>query len=42
MFRLLPEPKRLELFEDGHIPADEIAIPAITRWLDETMGRVER
>jgi dienelactone hydrolase len=40
MFRLLREPKRLELYEGGHIAPLEIAIPAITKWLDETMGAV--
>lgn len=42
MFRLLREPKRLELYEGGHIAPLEIAIPAITKWLDETMGPVKQ
>jgi hypothetical protein len=42
MFRLLREPKRLELHEGGHVAPQEIAIPAITKWLDETMGPVEQ
>ncbi len=42
MFRLLHEPKRLELYEGGHIAPREIFIPAITKWLDETMGPVEQ
>ncbi|HUP47215.1 MAG TPA: hypothetical protein VNA04_00345, partial [Thermoanaerobaculia bacterium] len=41
MFRLLPEPKRLEVFEGAHVAPPEIAIPTITGWFDETMGRVE-
>ncbi|HUP35211.1 MAG TPA: protein kinase [Candidatus Limnocylindria bacterium] len=41
MFRLLPEPKRLEVFEGGHAAPPEIYVPAITKWFDETMGRVE-
>ena len=40
MFKLLREPKRLELYEGSHIPALEIAIPAYTKFLDETMGPV--
>jgi formylglycine-generating enzyme required for sulfatase activity/dienelactone hydrolase len=40
MFRLLREPKRLEIYEGVHVPPREIAIPAITKWLDETMGPV--
>jgi hypothetical protein len=35
-----PEPKRLELYEGGHIAPLEIAIPAITKWFDQTMGPV--
>jgi formylglycine-generating enzyme required for sulfatase activity/dienelactone hydrolase len=42
MFRLLSEPKRLLIFEGGHIPPREVAIPAISNWLDETMGKVEQ
>jgi len=42
MFRLLREPKRLELFEGGHIAPQEIQVPTITKWLDETMGPVEQ
>jgi dienelactone hydrolase len=40
MFRLLREPKRLELYDGGHIAPQEIAIPAFTKWLDQTMGTV--
>jgi dienelactone hydrolase len=40
MFRLLREPKRLELYDGGHIAPQEILIPAFTKWLDETMGPV--
>lgn len=38
LFRLFREPKRLEIFEGGHIPPQEIMIPTVTKWLDETMG----
>ncbi|HUO83968.1 MAG TPA: SUMF1/EgtB/PvdO family nonheme iron enzyme, partial [Thermoanaerobaculia bacterium] len=41
MFHLLPEPKRLETFEGGHVPPLEVMIPAITKWFDETVGPVQ-
>jgi len=40
--RILREPKRLQLYEGGHIAPQEILIPAIAKWLDETMGPVEQ
>ena len=42
MFRLLKEPKRLQIYDGGHVAPREIAIPAVTNWLDETMGPVEQ
>jgi hypothetical protein len=42
LFRLLREPKRLEIFESGHIPPPEVYIPTANRWLDETLGPVEQ
>jgi serine/threonine protein kinase len=42
MFRMLREPKRLQLFEGGHIASQEIFIPSVTKWLDETMGPVQQ
>lgn len=41
LYHLMREPKRLELFEGGHVPSKNIAIPAMTRWFDQTLGRVE-
>ncbi|HKQ74765.1 MAG TPA: hypothetical protein VJ810_13820 [Blastocatellia bacterium] len=38
--RLLREPKRLELYDGGHVPQLEVAVPVINRWLDETLGTV--
>jgi hypothetical protein len=38
---LLREPKRMEIFDGGHVPTLELGIPMITRWFDETLGRVE-
>ena len=40
LWRLLPEPKRLELVEAGHVPHAEARIPIINAWLDETLGAV--
>ena len=40
LFKLLAEPKRLELYDGGHVPPPEIAVPAVNRWLDETLGPV--
>jgi hypothetical protein len=41
MFRLLREPKRLQIFEGAHVPPAEVLVPALTKWFDETMGPVE-
>ncbi len=38
MFKLMIEPKRLVVYEGGHVPPQEVAVPAFIRWLDETMG----
>ncbi len=40
MYRLLRGLKRLELYDGGHVAPQEIAVPIITKWLDETMGPV--
>lgn len=42
LFKLLPEPKQLILYDAGHTPPPEIAVPAITKWLDEKLGPVAR
>ncbi len=42
LFRLLPEPKRLVLYDGGHIPPFEFLIPTVNGWLDETLGPVKR
>jgi formylglycine-generating enzyme required for sulfatase activity/dienelactone hydrolase/predicted Ser/Thr protein kinase len=41
MFRLLREPKHLQIFEGAHVPPTEILVPTLTKWFDETMGAVE-
>ena len=40
MFRILAEPKKLEVYEGIHVPPSSILIPALTKWFDETMGAV--
>jgi serine/threonine protein kinase/formylglycine-generating enzyme required for sulfatase activity len=40
LYRLLREPKRLELYDGGHIPPLEVAVPITNSWLDETLGTV--
>ncbi|MGZ8869253.1 MAG: SUMF1/EgtB/PvdO family nonheme iron enzyme, partial [Thermoanaerobaculia bacterium] len=41
MFKLLSEPKRLEVYEGIHAPPASVLIPTVTKWFDETMGPVE-
>ena len=41
LFKLMSEPKRLEVFEGGHVPAPQVMVPVMTKWFDETMGKVE-
>jgi serine/threonine protein kinase/formylglycine-generating enzyme required for sulfatase activity len=40
LWRLLREPKRLQLVDGGHLPPAEARVPAINAWLDETIGPV--
>lgn len=42
LYKLLPEPKRLALFDGGHFAPLEIAVPIVNGWLDETLGPVKR
>jgi formylglycine-generating enzyme required for sulfatase activity/predicted Ser/Thr protein kinase len=42
LFRLLPDPKRLVVFEGGHMPSIELMTSTVSPWLDETLGRVRR
>ena len=42
LYKLLPEPKRLVLFDGGHFAPLEIAIPLVNGWLEETLGPVKR
>jgi dienelactone hydrolase len=42
MYKLLREPKRLQVFDGGHVAPFDVSIPVYTRWFDETMGPVEQ
>ncbi len=42
LFRLLPEPKRLTLFDGGHIPGTEVLVRELSAWFDEVLGPVRR
>jgi len=42
LYKLLREPKRMVVFEGGHVPSIEFLINTINSWLDETLGPVRR
>jgi pimeloyl-ACP methyl ester carboxylesterase len=42
LFRLLAEPKRLVLYDGGHVPPLDLQVTTIASFLDEIMGRVTR
>jgi pimeloyl-ACP methyl ester carboxylesterase len=41
-FKLLSEPKRLTLFDGGHVPSVEVVMSSTSAWLDEYLGPVAR
>jgi len=41
-FKLLREPKRMQLYDAGHTPPLEIIVPVINTWLDETLSPVKQ
>lgn len=41
LFKLLSEPKHLELYDGGHTPPPEIAVPSVGKWLNQTLGEVQ-
>ncbi|MEP6922657.1 MAG: hypothetical protein ABI967_16150, partial [bacterium] len=41
LFRLLREPKRITLYDGGHIPPIEFFVTTMNSWLDETLGPVK-
>jgi eukaryotic-like serine/threonine-protein kinase len=43
LYKLLREPKRLVVYEGGHIPPQlELLVTTLNGWLDETLGLVKR
>lgn len=42
LFRLFKEPKRLQIYEGGHVPPLGVVVPAVQTWLDETLGTVKQ
>jgi len=41
-FKLLSEPKRLTLYNGGHVPSVEVVMSSTSAWLEEQLGRVVR
>ncbi|HUE89027.1 MAG TPA: bifunctional serine/threonine-protein kinase/formylglycine-generating enzyme family protein [Vicinamibacterales bacterium] len=42
LFKLLSEPKRLTLYDGGHVPSVEVVMSSTSAWLEEHLGRVVR
>jgi eukaryotic-like serine/threonine-protein kinase len=42
LYKLLREPKHLEIYKGGHRPPLEILVPMMNSWLDEKLGPVKR
>ncbi len=42
LFRLMVEPKRMVLYDGGHVPTNDVLMSATSGWLDEVMGSVRR
>jgi pimeloyl-ACP methyl ester carboxylesterase len=42
LFKLLSEPKRLTLYDGGHVPSIEVLMSSTSAWLEEHLGRVVR
>ena len=42
LFKLLREPKKIVLYDGGHIPTIEFLAPTVNNWLDETLGNVAK
>jgi eukaryotic-like serine/threonine-protein kinase len=42
LFKLLREPKKIVLYDGGHIPTVEFFVPTVNNWLDETLGNVTK
>ncbi|MEP6900286.1 MAG: hypothetical protein ABJA66_00970 [Actinomycetota bacterium] len=42
LFKLLRKPKKIVLYDGGHIPTVEFFVPTVNNWLDETLGNVAK
>jgi serine/threonine protein kinase/formylglycine-generating enzyme required for sulfatase activity len=42
LYDLLREPKRLNIYEAGHVPTLEFFGPTVNNWFDESLGKVSR
>lgn len=42
LFKLLREPKKIVIYDGGHIPTADFYVPTTNDWFDETMGKVAR
>jgi formylglycine-generating enzyme required for sulfatase activity len=42
LYKLLAEPKRLALYDGGHVPPLEFLMSTLNTWLDDTLGAVRR
>jgi pimeloyl-ACP methyl ester carboxylesterase len=42
LLKLLAEPKRLTLYDGGHVPSVEVTMRNTSAWLDQHLGRVFR
>jgi len=41
LFNLLREPKKIVIYDGGHIPTAEFYVPVLNAWFDETLGAVK-
>ena len=42
LFALLPEPKRMVLYDGGHMAPPELMVKELNAWLDQTLGPVKQ
>jgi pimeloyl-ACP methyl ester carboxylesterase len=42
LYKLLRDPKRMILYDGGHVPPFEFFVTTMNSWLDETLGPVKR
>jgi eukaryotic-like serine/threonine-protein kinase len=42
LYELLAEPKKLVVYDGGHIPTHDVMVRLLNSWFDETLGKVPR